>query len=153
MVIPDFLTLDFLTPEVLRPEVQAFANGFPVTLLHAGVTLVMLVVGAFIYSILTPYKEIGQIREGNSAAAVAYGGVIFGLAIPLAASLGASTSLREIVIWGGATILLQLFVFRLVDFLLTGLPARINEGEVSAAVLLVAAKLSAALVLAAAVSI
>jgi putative membrane protein len=33
-----------------------------------------------------------------------------------------------------------------------GLPARVREGEVSAAVLLVAAKLAAALVLAAAVS-
>ncbi|MDC7683335.1 DUF350 domain-containing protein [Asticcacaulis sp. BYS171W] len=151
-MIPDFLNLDFLTPEVLRPEIQAFAAGFPVTLLHAGVTLLMLIIGATLYSILTPYKEIQQIRDGNSAAAVAFGGVIIGLAVPLAASMSASDTVREIVIWGGATILLQLFVFRMVDFLLTGLPSRINEGEVSAAVLLVAAKLAAALILAAAVS-
>ncbi len=83
---------------------------------------------------------------------MAFGGVIIGLAIPLAASMAASTSVRDIVLWGGATILLQLFVFRLVDFLLAGLPNRINEGEVSAAVLLVSAKLAAALVLAAAVA-
>lgn len=152
-MIPDFLNLDFLTPEVLRPEVQAFAAGFPVTLLHAGVTLLMLIIGAFVYSILTPYKEIDQIREGNSAAAVAFGGVIIGLALPLAASMSASTSLREILIWGGATIVLQLFVFRIVDFLLTGLPSRINEGEVSAAVLLVAAKIATALILASAVAV
>ncbi|ESQ77792.1 DUF350 domain-containing protein [Asticcacaulis sp. YBE204] len=151
-MIPDFLNLDFLTPEVLRPEIQAFAAGFPVTLLHAGVTLLMLVIGATLYSILTPYKEIQQIRDGNSAAAVAYGGVIIGLAVPLAASMSASDTVREILIWGGATVLLQLFVFRMVDFLLTGLPSRINEGEVSAAVLLVAAKLAAALILASAVS-
>lgn len=144
--------LDFLSPEILRPEIQAFANGFLITLLHAGATLFMLFVGAFVYSILTPYKEIQQIREGNSAAAVAYGGVIICLALPLAASMAASTSLREIVLWGGATILLQLLVFRLIDFLLAGLPARINDGEVSAAVLLVSAKLAAALVLAAAVA-
>lgn len=143
---------NFLTPEVLRPEMQAFAAGFPMTLLHAVVTLAMLGLGAFIYAMLTPYKEIDQIREGNSAAAVAYGGVIICLAIPLAASMSASTSVREIVIWGGATIVLQLFVFRLVDFILTGLPQRINEGEVSAAVLLVAAKLATALVLAAALA-
>ena len=149
---PDSFNLNFLSPEVLRPEIQAFASGFPITLLHAGVTLLMLLIGATIYSLLTPYKEIAQIREGNSAAAVAFGGVIIGLAIPLAASMAASTSLRDIVLWGGATILLQLFVFRLVDFLLAGLPNRINEGEVSAAVLLVSAKLAAALVLAAAVA-
>jgi putative membrane protein len=149
---PDNFNLNFLSPEVLRPEIQAFASGFPITLLHAGVTLLMLLIGATVYSLLTPYKEIHQIREGNSAAAVAFGGVIIGLAIPLAASMAASTSVRDIVLWGGATIVLQLFVFRLVDFLLAGLPSRINEGEVSAAVLLVSAKLAAALVLAAAVA-
>ena len=148
---PDFLS-NFLSPETLRPEILAFGTGFVVTLVHAGVTLLMLFLGAFVYSILTPYKEIAQIRDGNSAAAVGYGGVIICLAIPLAASMAASTTLREILLWGGATVLLQLIVFRLVDFLLAGLPARINEGEVSAAVLLVSAKLAAALILAAAVS-
>ncbi len=65
--------------------------------------------------------------------------------------MAASTSIREIFLWGVAIVLLQLFVFRLVDFLLAGLPNRVNDGEVSAAVLLVAAKLSAALILASAV--
>jgi putative membrane protein len=145
----DSLNLNFLTPEVLRPEMQAFAGGFATALLHGGIALLLLMIGSTIYSILTPYKEIQQIREGNSAAAVSYGGVIVGLAIPLAASIAASTSYREILLWGGATVILQLFVFRLVDFLLAGLPNRINEGEVSASVLLVAAKLAAALILAA----
>ncbi len=146
---PDSFNLNF---DVLRPEIQAFANGFLVTLEHAAATLFMLFIGAFVYSVLTPYKEINQIRDGNSAAAVSYGGVIVGLAIPLAASMAASTSIREIFLWGVGTVVLQLFVFRLVDFLLAGLPNRINDGEVSAAVLLVAAKLSASLILAAAVA-
>jgi putative membrane protein len=47
---------------------------------------------------------------------------------------------------------LQLLAFRIVDAVLTGLPQRIQEGEVSAAVLLVAAKLATALVLAAALT-
>ncbi|HVZ30094.1 MAG TPA: DUF350 domain-containing protein, partial [Asticcacaulis sp.] len=123
--------------------------GFATALLHGGIALLLLMIGATIYSILTPYKEIQQIRDGNSAAAVSYGGVIIGLAIPLAGSIAASTSYREILLWGGATVILQLLVFRLVDFLLAGLPNRVNEGEVSAAVLLVAAKLAAALILAA----
>src|ERR1700745_2328821 len=80
----DTLNLNFLTPEVLRPEMQAFASGFVIPLLTGGVALLILMIGATIYSILTPYKEIAQIRDGNSAAAVSYGGVIVGLAIPLA---------------------------------------------------------------------
>jgi putative membrane protein len=139
-------------PESLPPELQAFLAGFPISLLHAGVMLVLLFLGGVLYALITPYKEISQIREGNAAAAVAFGGVIVGLAIPLAAALSASNSLREIAIWGAATVVVQLFVFRLTDLVLMGLPGRVQEGEVSAAVLLTAAKLSTALVLAAAVS-
>jgi putative membrane protein len=136
----------------MSSEVQAFASGFPITLLHAGVTLVLLIAGCALYVLLSPYKEISRIRDGNSASAVAFGGVIVGLAIPLAMSLHASTSAIEIGVWGAATIVVQLLTFRLIDFLLAGLPQRIVEGEVSAAVLLVGAKLAVALILAAAVA-
>lgn len=135
------------------PEFQAFATGFPIVLAHVGVTLLMLMLGATLYALLTPWKEISLIRNGNSAAAVAFGGVLAGLAIPLAASLSASSSTMEIVIWGAATVVMQLLAFRLTDMILAGLPDRIREGEISAAVLLVSAKLAVALVLAAAVTV
>ena len=138
--------------QLQSPEVQAFATGFPVTLLHAGVTLVMLILGTTLYALLTPHKEIALIREGNSAAALSLGGVMVGLAIPLAISLTASTSVVEILIWGAATIAVQLLVFRVTDMILKGLPERIQEGEISAAALLVGAKLATALILAAAVA-
>ena len=60
--------------------------------------------------------------------------------------------MRDILIWGMATVALQLLAFRLVDMLLTGLPQRIRQGEMSAAILLVGAKLSTALILAAALT-
>ena len=136
----------------MTPEVQAFATGFPITLLHAGVTLLMLALGAGIYALLTPYKEIQLIREGNAAAALSYGGVIVGLAMPLAVSLSASPSVLEVVVWGLATTAVQLLVFRVTDLFLAGLPARIQEGETAAAALLTAARLASALILAAAVA-
>lgn len=145
--------MDILSlPSLSSPEVQAFAAGFPTTLLHAAVTSALLFVGAAIYALLTPWKEIELIRHGNSAAAVAFGGVLVGLAIPLAVSISASTSLLEITLWGLAALVIQLLVFRIVDAVLSGLPQRIQEGEVSAAVLLVSAKLASAVILAAAFS-
>lgn len=138
--------------QLQSPEIQAFATGFPLTLLHAGVTLLILILGTVIYALLTPHKEIALIRDGNSAAAISLGGVMVGLSIPLAVSLGASTSVVEILVWGAATVAVQLLVFRLTDFVLRGLPQRIQDGELSAAALLVAAKIATALVLAAAVS-
>ena len=134
----------------MSPEVQAFATGFPTTLLHAGVTLLILVLGAGIYILLTPHKEIRLIREGNAAAAVSLAGVMVGLSIPLAVSLNASTSMVEIGLWGVATIAVQLLVFRLIEVVLHGLPKRIADGEMAAAALLVGSKLATAIILAAA---
>lgn len=134
------------------PEIQAFAQGFPLTLLHTAVTIVLLFLGATLYVLLTPHREIALIRDGNAAAGLSLGGVLLGLAMPLAVSLQASTSLVEIAIWGVSTVVVQLLVFRLTDFVLHGLPERIREGEMSAAAMLVGAKLATALILAAAMA-
>ena len=136
--------------QLQSPELQAFAAGFPLTLLHGGLTVLFLILGAALYILLTPHREISLIRDGNVAAAMSLGGVLLGLAIPLAISLTASTSIVEIVIWGASTVAVQLLVFRIVDLILHGLPQRIQEGEMASATLLVAAKLATAIILAAA---
>lgn len=136
----------------MTPEIQAFAAGFPTTLAHAAVSLALLALGAAIYALFTPFREIREIRDGNAAAAVSFSGVLLGLAIPLALSLTASTSIRELAIWGGAVMVVQLLLFRLADLILRGLPQRVQEGDISAAVLLVSARIASALVLAAAVA-
>jgi putative membrane protein len=128
----------------MSPEVQAFASGFPVTLLHAAVSLIILVLGCAAYGFLSPIKEVVLIREGSTAATIAFAGAILGLAIPLAVSLTASASLIEIALWGVSLIVVQLLVFRLIDLLLTGIPQRVREGETDAAVLLAAARVGAA---------
>jgi putative membrane protein len=137
---------------IQSPEIQAFATGFPVTLMHAGVTVVILFAAATVYILLTPHREIALIREGNTAAAVSLGGVLVGLSIPLAVSLRASTTLVDLALWGAATVMVQLLIFRLVDLVLHGLPRRIQDGEMAAAAMLVGAKLATALILGAAVA-
>lgn len=141
-----------MPPQLNSPEIQAFVTGFPVALLHAGTTLLLLVAGAGLYILLTPHREIALIRDRNAAAALSLAGVVLGLAIPLSVSLGSSTSVVEVALWGVAAIVVQLLVFRLLDFLLRGLPQRIQDGEISAAILLAGAKVGSALILAAAFS-
>ena len=136
----------------MSPEIQAFAAGFPATIAHAAVSLILLGLGSTLYALMSPHKEIAEIRDGNAAAAVAFSGVLVGLAVPLAFSLAASTSIEELGLWGIAIVAVQLLLFRLVDFVLKGLPQRVRDGEIPAAVVLVSAKLACALVLAAAVA-
>ncbi len=136
----------------MPPVAQAFASGFPLALLHTTITLLVLVGGCAVYVLLSKYKEFNGINEGNGAAAISLVGVVLGLGIPLAASLAASPSLIEILLWGVAITAVQLLVFVLIDLLLSGLPERAMAGDVSAAALLASAKIAAALILAAAVA-
>lgn len=136
----------------MTPEIQAFASGFPLTLLHAGISLLMLMLGTGVYAALSPHKEIGLIREGNPAACLSFGGVVVGLAIPLAVSLSASPTILEVVVWGLAVAAVQLLLFRLADLILRGLPDRIREGDIAPVGLLTAARLATSLLLAASVA-
>lgn len=134
------------------PELQAFATGFPVTLLHVAVTMLILLAGAGLYILLTPHKEIALIREGNAAAGASLAAVLVGLAIPLAVSMHASTTVIEVALWGVSTVMVQLLIFRLADLVLHNLPKRIQDGEIAAAIALAGVKIATALILAAAVA-
>jgi putative membrane protein len=136
----------------MSPEVQAFAAGFPVTILHAGISLVILILGCAVYGFLSPIREVLLIREGSTAATISFAGAILGLAIPLAVSLTASASWIEISLWGVSLMAVQLLIFWMIGLLMAGIPDRIREGEIDAAVLLAAARVGAALILAAAVA-
>jgi putative membrane protein len=131
---------------------QSFLAGIPFLLLHFGLTLAMLALGAVIYIMLTPYPEIKLIRDGNIAASISFSGVLVGLAIPLAFAMAASVNAFDIIVFGAVTIVLQLLAYRLTDLVLRDLPKRIVEGEISAAIFLVGIKLSISAINAAAVS-
>jgi putative membrane protein len=121
--------------------------------LQAAAALLLLGLAGSAFALLSPNREVQRVREGNAAAAVSFGGAIVGLALPIAASVIVSTSLVGLALWGVATSLLALLGFRLIDLLFTGLPQRLRDGDVGAAVLLVAARLAVAIVLAASLAV
>jgi len=131
---------------------QSFVTGFPVLMLHLLVTLAMLAGGVWIYTVITPHKDLILVRDGNLAAAISLAGAILGLAIPLAFCMASSVSVGEIIIWGLLAVLVQILAFRLADLLLRDLSARIEGGEMAPAVLLAGIKLSVAAINAAAIS-
>jgi putative membrane protein len=105
-----------------------------------------------IYMWITPYADIKLVREGNTAAAVALGGAFLGLAVPLAGSLAGSVTTLDILLWGIATLVVQLISFKVVDLVLRGLPKRISEGEMSAGVFLAFVNVSVGAIVATAVT-
>ncbi len=136
----------------MHPSLESLANGFPELIKYLLVVTSIYIVGLFVYVKLTPHKEIALVREGNMAAAISFSALIVGLALPLAACLVYKIGLIDVLVWGSVSLLLQLFLFRLADIVLTGMPQRIKEGEVAAATVLAAFKLAGSLILAFAIA-
>jgi len=135
----------------LPASISSFVAGFPHFITQLGVALGLYVLSLFVYVLLTPHKELALIRAGNPSAALAFGGVVVGLAIPLGACLTYALGLMDVLIWGFVTLLLQILAFRFSDIFLRGLPRRIAEGDVAAAVFLMSVKIGLALIIAGAI--
>jgi putative membrane protein len=131
---------------------QSILSGAPVLALHLVTTFAILIGGMGLYMWITPYEDIKLVREGNTAAAVALGGAFLGLAIPLAGSLAGSVTALDILLWGVVTVIVQLVCFKVVDLVLRGLPKRIADGEMAAAIFLAFVKVSAGTIVATAVA-
>ena len=136
----------------MQPVLDSFVSGFPILMLHSSVTIAILLAGIWLYIWMTPWDEMALIRKGNNAAALSLGGAIVGLALPLAIAMAASVSAYEIILWGPVTLVLQIIAYRVADIVMRTLPKRIEDGQMSAAILLVSIKLAAAIINAAAVS-
>ena len=131
--------------------ITSLYNGLPIFMLHGGTAILMLIVGAFIYSKITPWNELDLIMEGNTAAAVSFSGAILGIAIPLAAALSSSISIWESVVWGSGAIILQITVFLILDLVLPNLSEQIKANKIAAGSFIASNKIALALMNAAAV--
>ena len=115
-----------------------------------GVGCVALFLAIYIW--LTPHAEIGLIRSGNNAAAVGFSGALIGYCLPLAGALAGSTAPADLAIWAFVALLAQLAAYVLTRLLLPGYPARIEQGQMSAAVTAASAHIGIGLINAAAMS-
>lgn len=136
----------------INAPLNAFVAGFPDFIIQLAVALGLFVASLVIYVLMTPHKELALIRAGNPSAALAFGGVVVGLAIPLGSCLAYAFSVWDLVLWGVVTLLLQIIAFRFADIFLRGLPRRIAEGDVAAAVFLMSIKIGLALIIAGAIA-
>jgi len=127
---------------------QTLAQGFPDLILHLGVLTIIYVLGIIVYVKLTPHKELELVQEGNMAAAITFSALVIGLILPLAAVMVASLGVWDILIWGTVSLFLQLFLFRVTDFVFSGMPERIENNEVAPAMVLAAFKIAGSIGLA-----
>ncbi len=100
--------------------------------------IAIVVLFLYLYAIVTPYDDYKLIfQENNSAAAIAFGGAVLGLCIPLYSALVSSVSYVDFIIWAIVAMVIQL-LFALIVTRIKGkfsFEKQINDGVISSGVL------------------
>lgn len=136
----------------MQPAFESLAAGFPWLIFYLVMVAVIYVLGITIYVWLTPHKELELVQSGNMAAAIHFSALIISLALPIAACLINKFSLADVGVWATFSLLLQLFLFRITDFIIfRGMPERIERDETGPTLVLAAFKLAGSIILAVAI--
>jgi putative membrane protein len=105
--------------------------GFSLYMLGA---ILILALFKFAYTRITPHNEYELIRKGNVAAAIALSGAAIGFALPVSNVIEHSISLIDFAVWALIAAAVQLAAFFIIGRVLSGLAARIEAGDIAAAI-------------------
>ena len=119
--------------------------GLPILASQFLTTFALLGLGVLAYFAVTPFDERNLVRQGNVAAGIVMAATLVALAIPLAATLAASASELDILIWGTVALLIQVLTFVVTSALIRGMRAGIEGGNVAMALVLAGIQLAVAL--------
>lgn len=120
----------------MEPLLSYSLSNFPAYLAYAGSLAVLMTVFVLIYVWITPYKEIGLIRAGNSAAALSFSGVLIGFAIPVSSVAASAGSLLDMLMWSAIALVGQLLAFLIASRLMGDLREGIEHDKASYGILL-----------------
>ena len=140
----------FTNPEFSSEVFRAGAIDFLIAFVIAGVFVVAF---KLIYQLVTPYHEGRLIKEGNTAATIGLWGAVLGYVLPLASALSNTVSLIEFVAWASLAAVIQIVTFLIVrQVALPNVKARIEAGDLSAAIYLAGVSLAVGLLNAACIT-
>ena len=110
-------------------------------------SLAALLVFKAVYSRITPQDEWKLIKEDkNTAAAIGFGGSIVGFAIAVSGVVSNSVSVVDFAVWAVIALVAQTVAFAIVRFIfMPAIVKRIEEGEVSAGIILASVSIAVGL--------
>jgi len=123
--------------------VNASLEGLPIFLMFFAVAVALVAVYLALYTLATAHNEFALIRRNVTAAAVALGLSLVGVALPLGSAIVHAQSLSDCIVWGLVALAVQILAYWLVRIVLPDLSQRIAAGEMAAALFLGAASLAA----------
>lgn len=122
--------------------------------MYFGLAIAFLLLFKVVYTAITPHNEWKLIKEHqNTAAALGFGGAIIGFSLALASAASHSVSLLDFASWAGVALLAQVLSFFVIKlFFMPKISTRIENGEISAGVVLASSNIAFGLLNAACMS-
>jgi putative membrane protein len=117
---------------------EQFLQDIGTVFIGVGILLGILLVGWFVFNVLTKYNDLAEIKNGNQAAGIYMGSKLLGLSIIVALVSYSSTNWVEMIVWSVVGIIILSLVYLLFDFLLPKIDvcAEIEKGNLAIAQLL-----------------
>lgn len=137
----------------MQPAFESLAAGFPQLIFYLIMVAVIYLLAILAYVKMTPHRELELVQAGNVAASIHMSSLVISMALPVAACLINKFSLFDVGIWTAFALILQLFLFRMTDYIVfRGMPERIERGEIAPTLVLASFKLAGSLILAFAIA-
>lgn len=115
----------------MNQEIFASLLNVPHFLAYFLVAVILLWLFKAVYVLVTPYKEIALIREGNQAAAISLAGALLGFAVALGSVIVHSFNLLDVVVWGVVALIVQVLAYLSAYALIRDVALQIGAGSIS----------------------
>ena len=133
-------------------NVAISAQSFTAFLAYFGAGVGILVCAVLVVALITPHRDFTLIRQGNVAAASAFGGTLVGLALPLHAAITHSVSLADAAIWGAIAAGVQIVAYLLARAVVGGISRQITDNVGAAGIFAASTSIAVGLINAAAMT-
>lgn len=102
------------------------------------VILVLQLLGMVIFSWMTPFNDLEELKKGNTAVGLAMGGKFLGTAIILGVSAYTNSSIWHMMLWFGVGYVCLVAVYWVFEWATPGLklPEHLQQGNVAVGLLL-----------------
>lgn len=121
-------------------------NTIPIYLAYVATSVALLVGAIAVYMVITPYRELALIRDGNRTAAISLGGVLIGFGLALASTAAHSVGVGDMALWGAIALACQVAVYYVATLLLKGLKEGIEADKTSFGLTLAAMSITMGLI-------
>ncbi len=123
--------------------------------IYLGTSLVLFLIGTYLFKLITPYSERALIKNGNVAVSLKLLGKMAGLVVVLQSAIRSSINLVDLAVWAFIAIIIQIVLHLVIEYVLTrntNLAKEVEKGNVAVGLLLGGVSVLVGLIVAASIS-